>query len=647
MSEPRATVGPAGPRWRSDIQALRGWAVIAVILFHADLGIAPSGYLGVDMFFVISGFLISGIVMRARAAGRFRLGDFYLRRVRRLLPASAVVLFATTAVAAGLLSASGYARFWPQLIGALTFSTNVALYRQINYFNDSAVFEPLLHLWSLAIEEQYYLLLPFALACMPRRYWLAAFTLATLASFVAYVTLYPRSPGAVFYLLPTRAWEIGLGSIGALLVERQRARVLATRLRWSAVAAIAAIVCLTPPAHLAFLLAVPAGVATLAMLLAEPIQLKRTFAPLIVAGDMSYSLYLVHWPLFAFCHVLYLGASVPAGVSLALVAASFALGALLYRYVEEPVRRAPIGARKLCLIALAGSIAIAALAYGGLRMRQALAPDFDLHGITGLDLPGCDADAVRFDGRCAQPGLPQMLIWGDSFSQHIIPAITVSTTRPIAQASKGGCPPLIGLAPVDLQGAERWARGCIAFNDSVVRYLAERREVKVVALSGRYLRYTQPGTRLLARDAKGRLSLGPPGVAQLVAAQARTTAMLRALGKRVILVGAPPQAGFDVGLCWERTLGHLPAIAAAPACAITPRTAHPEWQWTIEVMTLFATRAATPVLRIDRALCMGATCATAWNHVPLYRDAAHLGQTGSVLLGRRLALGERIWRDAR
>lgn len=637
-------IGGGEKRSRIDIQALRGFAVIAVILFHSGLGVAPMGFLGVDVFFVVSGFLIGGIVMRQLGDGSFHFRDFYLRRVRRLVPAAYTVLTATTLASICLLTPSGYARFWPQLIGAIGFAGNVVLWRQINYFNPSAAVAPLLHMWSLAVEEQFYLLLPLALRWIPRRLWLTAVLFGTAASLAAYTALYPRSPGLAFYLLPTRAWEIGLGTVGACLADRDAVRTVGRRLVIPALLVLAEVV-VAPPLAPPWWFAAPACVATLAILLADAggAANDRLLRPLAWFGDRSYALYLVHWPLFAFAHVLYLGDALPPAVSIAVVTATLGIAMLVYRVVEEPVRRSSLRPRTALGLYLGASVALAALGVAGLAVQHSRA-NLDLRGVTGLDRPGCDGDAVRFDGRCTDSAAPTLLIWGDSFSQHLIPALSASGANAIVQASKGQCAPLLGVAPVDDDAGIAFARGCLAFNRSVVAYLAETPSVRIVVLSGNYARYARRDTLVLGEAAP---APAPIDMAGLVAAQRRTTQDIRALGKRVILISGPPQARFDVGQCWERALAGLPSVTRAPRCAITPANADPRTAWTAALMTGFAASARTPVLRLDRLMCRADTCPTIDEGVPLYRDANHLSSAGSVQVGRRFALAAQVREGAR
>lgn len=626
--------------WRDDIQALRGWAVLVVVLFHSGVGIAPSGFLGVDIFFVVSGYLITGNVLRARDAGTFRIGRFYQRRIRRLWPAAFVTLLATTIAAALLLTPTAQARFWPQLTGALTFTTNVVLWRQINYFHDSAALEPLLHFWSLAIEEQYYLVLPFAVLIVPRRWWPWAVAAVTLASLAAFVWFYPLSPGAVFYLLPTRAWELGLGSIAAGMVARGRVR------RWCRHGAPAAAIVLlvlpivTLPATRGYWLTLPACVATAVVLLAAR-PAGTAGRPLGWLGDRSYAIYLVHWPPVAFAHAVWLGNAPPPSVATALVIASVAGGAALHALVERPALRLPLSRRWWGAL-IAGSAIVAATGAAAPRLAGTDRPRVDLTPVTGLPGAACDGARTGFDPACRSGPAPRMLLWGDSFSQHLVPGLQATSPVAFAQASKGGCPPLPGLAPVDLQASTTVARGCIAFGDSVLAWLERSPGVKVVVLSGSYLRYTWPGVRVLRRDGR----LYAPAPALLAAAQRDLVARLRAMGKRVVLVTAPPQAGFDTGQCHERRVRGLPLAGAPRDCAITPATRLRDSDW-LAALTARFERDRTPVVRLDPAFCRDGVCPTTWRGAPMWVEGIHLTRTGSIVAARRLALGRRVWREAR
>ncbi|MDE2595715.1 MAG: acyltransferase [Sphingomonadales bacterium] len=629
-----------GAPLRADIQALRGYAVSLVIAYHAGLGLAPGGFLGVDIFFVVSGFLIGGGVLRGLAGGTFRFSGFYLRRIRRLAPAAYAVLLVTTAVAAWLLTPSAEARFMPQALGALSYTTNIVLWRQINYFNSSAATEPLLHMWSLAIEEQFYLLLPLALWLTPRRLRAAGVVAVTLGSLAVYVWLYPRTPGAGFYLLPTRAWELGLGTVAALLAGRVPG--LACTTLWPGLAVLVVVPLVPLPWVPPHLLALPACAAT-ALLLCGMARQAPLLAPLARVGDASYSLYLVHWPLFAFAHTLWLGQALPPAVSLGLVGLTALLGAALYRWVELPGRWTAIAPRRALLAYIGATLALAALVAGTAAVVRARGETVDLSGVTGLGLPGCSAEATDFDGRCRRSPAPDMLVWGDSFSQQIVPALEASGAARLVQASKGQCAPLLGMAPLDQDATRPFAEGCLAFNRSVIAWLARAPQVRVVVLSGYYERYAQSGT-LALRDGVSRPA--PATQADLLAAQRRTVSTLRALGKRVVVVTGPRQAGFDVGLCWERKLAGLPAMDPAPDCAITPAGAARSADWSEHLYTAFA--ADVPVVRLDHLLCPDASrCETRLQDVPLYRDPNHLSQRGTRLAGRLLDLNARVLAAAR
>ncbi|MBA4044080.1 MAG: hypothetical protein C0471_06620 [Erythrobacter sp.] len=565
-----------------------------------------------------------------------------MRRIRRLIPAAYTTVLLTVLGGAFLLTADAHARFAAQALGSFGYVTNVVLWRQINYFNDQSDSEPLLHMWSLAVEEQFYLLLPLALWLLPRGWRGLATIVVTAVSLALYMAIYPRSPGAAFYLLPTRAWELGIGVLTAMLALRQVGEPIARRLVLPALALLAGAVLLPLPLPQHWL-ALPVCLGTAALLLAA-CPGHRVLRPLERLGDASYSLYLMHWPLFAFAHVIWLGTSPPLAVRIGLVAASLALGWLSWRYIEQPGRFAPIAARRVVALYVAATLALAGLVIGTAAMVNTRPQSIDLAGITGLDLPGCDPDAARFDGRCAMGPEPDLLVWGDSFSQQLIPALVASGEANLAQASKGQCAPLPGLAPVDRDATMPFARDCLAFNASVLDYLRRTPSIRVVVLSGNYARYFQPGTRAL----RGSGSVSAATYADLIAAQRDMAGAIRGMGKRVVIVTGPVAARFDVGQCHARQQGGLPTVLPAPDCAILPEArAHPAAS-VDALFTGFAGRGQTPVVRLDRRLCPDpAHCPTALEGTPLYRDAHHLSRAGSTLAGRRFALGQAVRSAAR
>jgi len=202
--------------YRTDIQALRGVAVLLVVFYHARLIPIQNGFLGVDIFFVVSGFLITSQISTQLNNKNFSFQKFYLRRAWRLLPAAYTVLFACCLLAPWTLSYSQQQDFVQQIWGAITLSANFVLWDQVGYFEGAAKLKPLLHTWSLSIEEQYYLLMPALLVITPKKYWFPVLTLLSISSYSIYLLLQNTNSVAAFYFTPSRLWELGVGSVLAL-----------------------------------------------------------------------------------------------------------------------------------------------------------------------------------------------------------------------------------------------------------------------------------------------------------------------------------------------------------------------------------------------------------------------------------------------
>jgi peptidoglycan/LPS O-acetylase OafA/YrhL len=349
--------------FRADAEGLRGLAVLAVVLFHAGLPGFRGGYVGVDVFYVLSGFLITGLLWgELQRTGRISFAGFYGRRARRLLPAAVLVLVATV-VAAYVVLSPLQAR--SVCADALSAALYVANYRfallQTDYLASGAGPSPIQHYWSLGVEEQFYLLWPLLLFAVrpafgrrlrrkPRPIGIfAALLVVTAISFVLSLRLTGSNEPWAFFSLPTRAWELGVGGLVALAVPllRRLAPAVAAGLAWSGLAAVVAGIVLlseaTPFPGMAALLPVLGAGAVLAGGSATgrsgPTRLLGA-PPLLVAGRLSYAWYLWHWPLLVLPAAA-AGHPLPLQAKLALVVVSAALAAATVELVENPVRFAP------------------------------------------------------------------------------------------------------------------------------------------------------------------------------------------------------------------------------------------------------------------------------------------------------------------
>ena len=640
---------------RTDIQALRGLAVAVVVLYHAQVPGFGAGYLGVDVFFVVSGFLITGLIQKGIQQGRFRFADFYFRRAKRLLPAATLTFLATALLAPLFLTAAELAELRMQMLGALSFTANFVLWGQSGYFGGEAELKPLLHVWSLAIEEQYYFFLPATLVLVPRRAWMPLALVLLVASLGA--CLFLAGADAAFYLLPTRAWELGLGSVAALGGAAMQTRLapLCRVAFWPALATLVVV----PAVPLGSFHPGPAAllvcVATLVVLLREhpraEIPPVRALARL---GDLSYSLYLVHWPLFAFLNNCWMGeqgVSPPLATALGLVVLALLGAVLLHRYVEEPLRRREVTYRLRFVATLAGASTLVAALSWGLTVPGAGTRDYARlrrpnHGLG----PEC-ATKKGFapSTTCRTSETPELLFWGDSYAMHLIPAELAR--RPgapaVAQATRSVCGPLLGLA-VDGDGSydRRWARGCNAFNDAVLAWVRDTPSIQVVVLASTFEQYLKPESMLLDRDETGNERDVVPSAEIAAVGLARTVAAIHALGRRVVVVFPPPSAGFDSSRCHERAERTLPILGASEGCRVS-REGYARSRARVLALLARAREQGLPVTNFDELLCDATSCMTRAGEVLLYRDRGHLSQEGAAWLWSERSFVEHLRSAAR
>lgn len=476
--------------YRRDIDGLRAIAVGSVLLFHAGVSSLSGGFTGVDIFFVISGFLITGLLVAEGAAtGRISIGNFYARRVRRLFPALVLMLVAVTLASFWLLPADGTRQdFAKSALAAMGFVANFFyMFQPSGYFAPEAEVYPLLHTWTLAVEEQFYLVWPLLIwgimwlarrrGLGVKRLYIGVFTLTLLVSFgVAQWVIHWRAPVG-FYFMPLRAWEFAVGALIAVLpLARWQGgwtRLLTPLGLAAMIAGFFAIDGSRPfPDFWALLPVFGAGAVIWGGVVDGDGWGSRLLAtaPMTYLGKLSYGLYLWHWPLLALVRGHYLGEAPPAAIWGA-VAASIALASLSYHLIETPIRQQKWGwVRGQGRSLAAGAAALVLVMTGGMATWQgaklALAASPQLQAIrAGRDgnLPDWPAPCANYQAHFAglaaatqckignKDDRQPLLLVGDSHAYHLLGMFDAwgrAANVAILPRTRGGCRPIDGPANV-------------------------------------------------------------------------------------------------------------------------------------------------------------------------------------------------------
>ena len=636
---------------------LRGIAVLAVLLYHSKLVPMAGGYLGVDIFFVISGFLITKNILTDIARQRFSFLDFYSRRARRLLPAAYCTLIVTTLLASVVLTADRWSDYLDQLLGAVTFTANFVLPLQTGYFATAAETKPLLHIWSLSVEEQYYFVAPLLLVLLRPRWRFAALLALALVSFALCAMLvssrftYWRLPALdsqqfAFFMLPTRAWEMLAGSLLACLALAPRP-VNPPRVIKLAAFGLLCAVCAFPLDSLH-----PRGDALAAVLLTALLILGDgrwigNSAPVRAVarvGDWSYSLYLVHWPLFALATSAYLG-QVPTGIRGGLVLLSLLLAYLQYQYVEQRFRhgRRLAGRQLLRLAAASTLVAGLPFAIGAVRLGADSGSYAYLHQAnSGLSARCAAGGAVDDPAVCSTSKHPRVALWGDSYAMHLVPGLEkLAPVGPsMIQITMAACAPVRGVASIDANYDEAWARRCLAFNERAFDLISSSESIKYVIMSSPFSGYLDQGALRIFHDGRTELSNRSLALERLIT----TVKQLQASGKQPILVAPPPRPGFDVGACREQVGSGLVVLGRA-SCDFLLAEHERNQQGIIDGLREVRDRTAVEVVWFDPLICSNELCKTMTaDGASIYKDGGHLSIPGSAWLVPQLGI-ERLLRD--
>jgi len=529
--------------YRPDIDGLRAFAILPVLLYHAGVPGFSGGFIGVDIFFVISGFLITSILVREFQSNSYSIGDFYERRIRRIFPALLVVVLAVLLVGPLVLLPSQLEVLPREVLASLFFIANIVLWRDAGYFAPDAEAKPLLHMWSLGVEEQFYIFCPLLIWLVLRygfqkRVLLVG--LAAAASFVLCIYFSAFKPSASFYLLPFRAWELLAGSLlavagGSTIMGADARRLWREALAWVGLLALFLPVFFYDSSMVfpGYAAAAPVLGSALVLAVAPGTSVGRILSSkaLIFIGGISYSLYLWHWPVMVYGHALGFDKGPLHRVMLIII--SLALGYVSTRWIEGPTRsRQRFPTKSLLKITGVGTaiIALMAMSYVRLPVWARLA-----------DAQTVRYDAARFDvspnrEKCHRgQGLPapetscvlggahaHVAVWGDSHGVELAQALSEIGT-PVWQITYSACAPALGWP------SKAIVPDCERHNEDVADFLRSSEEIRTVVMVGYYSSSIDGKDGMLERFQE-------------------TASLLADAGKRVVVVGPSPYVSAKVDI---------------------------------------------------------------------------------------------------
>lgn len=666
------------PRTQPDIQLLRAVAVLSVVLFHLSATLVPGGYVGVDVFFVVSGYLITGhLVRQVDETGRIDLPGFWARRLRRLLPAALLVLAVTAILIWRFAPPSAWTQFFTETVASATSWENWFLAgSSIDYLAQGSAASPVQHFWSLSVEEQFYLGWPLVVAlCVwstrrrpsdRRRALAVALGVIGVVSLVCSVLYTAADPAPAYFVTPARAWEFAAGGLLALVgpvvvVHHGRLRTLVGLLGLALLAV--ALFAFTEQTPFPGIAAVVPVLGTL-LVIAGGSSTRRwsvtTAArsrPVLLLGELSYSLYLWHWPLIVVAPWVLgvpISLATPLGwtISASLLVLALVLAALTKRFVEDPVRRAPRLAearpRRTAVLAGLATVLVLCIPTAGLltvaAQEHALSSTVDAYVTGGEPCFGADAAVSG----CTNPSLADELLpplsvrtedTGDTFrcsaaaEARDFPGCTFGSERPDAtRVALTGNSHATMLIPglVDQLEARNWrldvyvGKGCEwrapGPDDSVA--CEARRTFMQRAFTGE-----RPYDIILVTSKS-------PDETSVAKRAAIRTATLEAwkpvleLGTSIVVLRDNPRVPTEAAACVDRSDA---ARLNAGACAFPVAEAYPTFDLNIAAAAM--TDGAVPVVDLGELYCSEGTCPLAVGNVLVYRDLHHITATWSRTLG--------------
>jgi peptidoglycan/LPS O-acetylase OafA/YrhL len=647
-------------RHRADIDGLRAMAVIPVLLYHAGIAPFAGGYVGVDIFFVISGYLITSIILADVQDGRFSVWRFYERRIRRIFPALFAMLFVCLVVGLVLLMPADFRRLGAAAAAMTMFASNILFARQAGYFDSGADLNPLLHTWSLAVEEQFYLVFPWIIAAIPlvsTRLLLLILGALAVLSFAWGVVHLMYNPIGAFYLPGGRAWELLLGGMISIhrhapAPDRGLAELIgatgAGLIAWSVVTFSTATP--FPGAHalapcLGAALIIYSGSyhrTAVARLLSLPV--------LGFIGVISYSLYLWHWPMLGMTRY-YLMRDITASEAALVLLAAVGVAILSWRYIEMPFRRGGAfgNARPRRMFAATGVVMAISFAVGGALYISDGWPQRLPGDVGRLAMGAIDTAAKRSScntiaphdiaaGRTCKLGAPapggelSFAVFGDSIGSSLLPAIDAVAAlhgRKGVELTRGGCYPLVGISQASDPPEHR--RSCTAFVNASVDYINAHPTITSVIIAGRWTSAAEGGrfganmtSDWYITDAESKSTGYTENKDVFIRAITRDVNAFA--GRRVFVAMSVPEQKVDV----PRIAALARYLGREVGLDVDRREFDHRQRFVNVVLTELSTRLGFALLDLGRWFCTANVCPATRGDVSLYSDDNHLSREGAL-----------------
>lgn len=630
----------SGLIFRRDIAGLRAVAVIGVLLFHLGFSWMPGGFAGVDVFFVISGYLITSILLRDVASTRFSFVSFYLRRIKRLLPAALLVMISSLIAGYFLLNPAAFENLAKSALYASFFAANIYFYMNSGYFDASSEESPLLHMWSLGVEEQFYIFFPLIIVALLSRSRRSAFIgIAALfiASFIFCLIMAIHDPMFGFYMFPMRAWELGIGC----LIAFSPGSSASIRLRRGL--ALLGLVLIVGPMLLlhegltypSYWAAIPALGTLLLIHFARGVPLSERILgswPMQFLGKISYSVYLWHWPVIVFYRTYWSGRALTLTESIMIFFISLLLGWISWVFVEEKFRQVSIRPRfvfaaatfaSCSLIVLAGAVLLS----NGFENRVVkntveltdIKKMWDWACVEKKFVPGAGPSCVvgaRWNG-----AVKRGVVWGDSHSEHFAAILdSVARKRNISIViAPRSCPPYLNLKYVHYNKPDNplFGERCSRKQEMMSKWVNESNDIDFIIMAAAWSGH---GDNLVSPSADG----GKLGPALMYDSFSALLSDLKLEGRKLLFLGEVPRLRFSYNSCAAVSLGIPYRQCSYDFRTLSYAKVSARHEPYNSVLEQLAMDWHGKVLLPSRMMCTPGSCGTFFAGEFIYRDNNHL-----------------------